>query len=306
MNPLSIIGLGYFVLVSWNIIALFRFHKHIPCMTGMMCSMVLGMTSGWGIGSVLAVQFPAYLFQVTFISMLLGGAVGTLAGIAIGLMPVLDGMLAGFMGGMMGPMMIGMFPAGTGETAVKLTAILLQGTLFLLFLMLGHELAPHAAKRGRAIYMKPLYLFLAWVALSGFMLLAEKQGSIAADRVPMTGQSQSESHRHGLTPASDSSGAVRSLRIEASDYSFSPGAVNLLSNEKLSITLVNTGSVDHDFEIEGTDIHIHAKPGETVRQLVELNEPGIYRSVCTLPGHKEAGMNAIVTVTKERLSSAAL
>ncbi|HUC91792.1 MAG TPA: cupredoxin domain-containing protein [Paenibacillus sp.] len=296
MSPLAITGLGYIVLILWNIIVIFRYRKNIPCMTGMMCSMVLGMISGWGIGSVLSVSFPEQLLQVTFISMLLGGMTGVVSGMAIGIMPVLDGLLAGFMGGMMGPMMMGMFPAFAGEAAVKLTAVLLQGALFLLFLMLGNELAPHLAKTGQASYMKPFYLFLTWAALIGMLFIVETEESATAEKMQRIQNLQTASHQHEQAAGSDSSGAMRSVRIEAADFSFSPAAIDLVSNEKLAITLVNTGTVEHDFEIEGTGIHIHAKPGETVRQVVELSNTGTYRSVCTLPGHLEAGMTAVVKV----------
>jgi len=64
--------------------------------------------------------------------------------------------------------------------------------------------------------------------------------------------------------------------------------------------LVNRGSVEHDFAIPSLQGHNEhgkhlVKPGET--KLVEIEmKPGTYEAVCTIPGHKEAGMTLMIEV----------
>lgn len=60
--------------------------------------------------------------------------------------------------------------------------------------------------------------------------------------------------------------------------------------------MYNAGNVEHDFEIVGTDIHVHAKPGQRSSVIATLEKTGEYRAVCTLPGHQEAGMISAVRV----------
>ncbi len=65
--------------------------------------------------------------------------------------------------------------------------------------------------------------------------------------------------------------------------------------------LMNRGSVEHDFAIPslaGHDQHEQhlVKPGEI--KIVELElKPGTYEAVCTIQGHKEAGMVVMVEVS---------
>jgi hypothetical protein len=58
----------------------------------------------------------------------------------------------------------------------------------------------------------------------------------------------------------------------------------------------NEGKLEHDFEIVGTDLHVHAQPGTQNSLSFSLKEPGKYNAICTLPGHQEAGMLTILEV----------
>ena len=65
--------------------------------------------------------------------------------------------------------------------------------------------------------------------------------------------------------------------------------------------LMNRGTVEHDFAIPALAAHEEherhlLKPGET--RVIELElKPGIYEAICTIPGHKEAGMVATIEVS---------
>ena len=65
--------------------------------------------------------------------------------------------------------------------------------------------------------------------------------------------------------------------------------------------LMNRGTVEHDFAIPGLAAHEEherhlLKPGET--RVIELElKPGIYEAICTIPGHKEAGMVVTIEVS---------
>ncbi|MFE5318205.1 cupredoxin domain-containing protein [Paenibacillus sp. NPDC056579] len=74
--------------------------------------------------------------------------------------------------------------------------------------------------------------------------------------------------------------------------------IRVIAGQKFRITLDNTGQVEHDFEIVGTNIHIHAAPSNKSTMIISLDKAGYYQVICTLPGHKEAGMSASIQVTK--------
>ena len=64
----------------------------------------------------------------------------------------------------------------------------------------------------------------------------------------------------------------------------------------LSITLVNAGSLEHDFSIDALRISPNVRPGQTVRIVIDA-PPGEYPVYCSLPGHREAGMAATLVVS---------
>ena len=55
---------------------------------------------------------------------------------------------------------------------------------------------------------------------------------------------------------------------------------------------------DHDDHAEGpNDLHVvHADPGETVTGTFTIDEPGTYTFYCSVPGHREAGMEGTLEV----------
>ena len=65
--------------------------------------------------------------------------------------------------------------------------------------------------------------------------------------------------------------------------------------------LMNRGSVEHDFAIPSLAGHNQheqhlVKPGEIKTVEFELT-PGTYEVICTIPGHKEAGMVVTLEVS---------
>jgi uncharacterized cupredoxin-like copper-binding protein len=86
---------------------------------------------------------------------------------------------------------------------------------------------------------------------------------------------------------------VREFEFEPRPLKVKAGLVRFL--------LINRGSVEHDFAIPSLARHgAHEKhlikPGKTTIVDLEL-KPGTYEAICTIPGHKEAGMVVTVEVS---------
>jgi uncharacterized cupredoxin-like copper-binding protein len=105
------------------------------------------------------------------------------------------------------------------------------------------------------------------------------------------------------------------------DFAFGPPSISVPLGKPVTLTFVNNGAVEHDFaieEIEATDItsqteddhmhdmgeaeydlHIMTLPGQTNVLTFTPTRAGRYEFVCTVKGHKEAGMIGTMTVVAE-------
>jgi uncharacterized cupredoxin-like copper-binding protein len=79
------------------------------------------------------------------------------------------------------------------------------------------------------------------------------------------------------------------IRFSATEFSSLPGAVRL--------TYRNAGSIEHSLKIEGVDGFRLVVPtkGAEDDATVDL-EAGTYTLFCDIPGHRDAGMEATLTV----------
>jgi heme/copper-type cytochrome/quinol oxidase subunit 2 len=77
--------------------------------------------------------------------------------------------------------------------------------------------------------------------------------------------------------------------LKPGDFSFIPNVISLVVNEKIRITLENSGRGEHDFEILGIGVHIHAQPGKNSSSIVKFEKAGTYKAICTLPVIRRLG-----------------
>ncbi len=105
----------------------------------------------------------------------------------------------------------------------------------------------------------------------------------------------------GVQPAQPVAPAAAALpaaetTVTATEFAFTPKTLQATAGQKLSITLDNKGVIEHDLSIEGTTLRIAARAGQSASGSVAIDTPGTYAVVCTIPGHKEAGMRGTLTV----------
>ncbi len=101
--------------------------------------------------------------------------------------------------------------------------------------------------------------------------------------------------------------------IEIHFSTFSPTEVVATAGVPITITLVNTDPIDHEWLVgdeafherhrSGTEPHHGARPtevsipaGATVTTTVSFAQPGEYRYICHLPGHEAYGMVGVLRV----------
>lgn len=91
------------------------------------------------------------------------------------------------------------------------------------------------------------------------------------------------------------SGQGQVVKVEMSEFKFTVSPTEIPAGP-MTFELVNVGTVEHSFIIEGTDVKSEQiRPGQSVTVQATL-QPGTYTAVCDVPGHKEAGMTMQLTV----------
>lgn len=287
--PLFLIFLTI-ILLSVTVVGKTMYNrKKVTCMTGMMIAMTLGMIVGLTMGVVFGILFIDNFFVATILGMVVGMVIGFLSGIPVSVMAVLDGLLSGLMGGMMGAMLGAMIAPEYREAIVKIMFFLFLATLLILLYMIQKELN----RNKTAFYMNPLIT----VVLFGFFFVVFNQLG------PIFKVIDSEDNSN-----------VNNLLIKAKEYSFMSNEVQVKAGETVTLFIENIGDEEHDLEIIGLEvddvkqnsahdhgqgsnkIHLHASPGDKQSITFMPVEQGVYRFICTLPGHEELGMSGTLEV----------
>lgn len=229
------------ILTIWVTGFIFTFRNHVTCMTGMMAAMGMGMSVGLTMGTIFAVWLPGQFFQATFISMLIGGAVGVITGKPISLMAVMDGLLSGIMGGMMGTMLMVMMPSPYILPTVKIVSVLCSGIIFILFVMLQSEVRVELLEQKSFILSKPVSMFAVVGLFLAFSFISPFQESNLISAEQSHDHSNNHSgHDHHTNFAHQSelnSSFETELIVRAMEYSFNPSSIHIGLGQKVKITL---------------------------------------------------------------------
>jgi uncharacterized cupredoxin-like copper-binding protein len=90
--------------------------------------------------------------------------------------------------------------------------------------------------------------------------------------------------------------ASEEVRLVVKEWSFEPATLRLPAGRPVQLVLENRGQIEHDIDIPALGIHLAAPAGQTTRQTVMTVREGTYDFVCSIPGHKEAGMKGTAQV----------
>ena len=92
-------------------------------------------------------------------------------------------------------------------------------------------------------------------------------------------------------------------KLVATDLKFTPATIQAKVGQPVKVTFENKGVIEHDITFPtlkankpATALKTVAKPGQTTTLEFTPTAAGTYEYVCTIPGHKEAGMKGTVNV----------
>lgn len=139
-------------------------------------------------------------------------------------------------------------------------------------------------------------LFLALAATSALLLAGCGDTDDTADTAATDATEPDMGHDDGghdeSSPVAD---GAREVEVTASSLSFDPDEITITAGEDVAIVLTSTDLL-HDFTVDGLDVHVAADADETVEGGLRADEPGEYTYYCTVPGHREAGMEGTLIV----------
>ncbi|WP_034658613.1 plastocyanin/azurin family copper-binding protein [Robertmurraya massiliosenegalensis] len=106
-----------------------------------------------------------------------------------------------------------------------------------------------------------------------------------------------------------------SINVQTLQFTYIPSKIVLKKGQRVSVTLNNSDSIEHDLEIKNfptinkisekheghsiknQDLHLHASAEEQTEMSFTPTKAGTYEFYCTVPGHKEKGMVGLIIVT---------
>ena len=88
---------------------------------------------------------------------------------------------------------------------------------------------------------------------------------------------------------------ARRVEVTGTSFEFDPAEVTVEAGEDIAIALT-ADDVLHDFVIDDLDVHVAADRGETAEGGFRADEPGRYSYYCSVPGHRDAGMEGTLIV----------
>jgi len=86
------------------------------------------------------------------------------------------------------------------------------------------------------------------------------------------------------------------LQVDASEFAFDPDELSASADSVTAIRVTNVGSIEHDLRIDEADLTIVTARSETAEGTFSL-PAGTYTFYCSIPGHREAGMEGALTVS---------
>ena len=85
--------------------------------------------------------------------------------------------------------------------------------------------------------------------------------------------------------------------VVAKKFSFEPSELTAEAGETVTIAFKNQGSLSHNLTFKNLDAKTETiQTGNTRTIELQVDEPGTYQFVCTVPGHAQAGMKGKLVV----------
>lgn len=140
-------------------------------------------------------------------------------------------------------------------------------------------------------------IVVAVVLVVGYFIFSGIQRPAPVPEVIIPTEQELPTEQEFLTEEEPLTSEVREIAVSGTEFSFNPNSLTLKQGERVRVVFTNTGSLPHDFVIEGLGIKTKViGAGET--DTIEFTVPASvnYSFYCSVPGHREAGMEGSIRI----------
>jgi uncharacterized cupredoxin-like copper-binding protein len=100
----------------------------------------------------------------------------------------------------------------------------------------------------------------------------------------------------GASPVASPAASGTSITVVGIDIAYEQTELMIPADTDVEVTLVNEGTLEHDWNVEDTDFGTEIIPGGEETTITVNLSAGEYVYFCSVPGHREAGMEGTLTV----------
>lgn len=91
--------------------------------------------------------------------------------------------------------------------------------------------------------------------------------------------------------------AASAQEIHGKEFAFNPDSLSVEAGEQAEITFTNQGNLSHNLTIPAFDVETETiQAGNSTTVTFTPDQSGTFEIICSVPGHKQAGMVAELTV----------
>lgn len=126
---------------------------------------------------------------------------------------------------------------------------------------------------------------------------AEVEDADAVEDVDEAGDDEEEPAEDEPAEDEPAATAPREIFVSGSEFKFNPSSISLTAGESVKVVFKNDGKYPHDFAIEGLGVKTSVI-GAGEQAVLEFTAPatGTYATYCSVAGHREAGMEGVLSV----------
>ncbi|MEX1091578.1 MAG: cupredoxin domain-containing protein [Acidimicrobiia bacterium] len=88
--------------------------------------------------------------------------------------------------------------------------------------------------------------------------------------------------------------------VTVTEFAFSPNELTVVVGEPINLNVINAGGLPHDLVIPDLGVRLAVGPGGQATIGIEVDKAGSYQFLCSYPGHAEAGMTGLLTVSPNK------
>jgi plastocyanin len=167
----------------------------------------------------------------------------------------------------------------------------LTAAIFIAFALLSSFVAPRKWPDFPGQHGLPVFI------IASFVLFFAMVGAVEVFGVE---EEEAAAGEHAAPEGGGAGEVQRTIRVRENEFRILLPAARTLPPGEYDFTVRNVGKVPHDLVIEGGTLDEEAKtalldPGESAELKVSLGK-GSYELYCSVPGHREAGMEAKLAV----------